>query len=119
MPSVAPFSSAQLHERILPLAKPPLLVLQPDLTIAAALDIIRRNPPGGSTHYFYVVDVDNTLVGVVPTRALLTAQPQQTVRAVMLDDGAAIPDWAPVLIAIRHFAARGPRALPVGERRGH
>ena len=42
MPSVAPLSAAQLHEPILPLARPPLLVLQPDLTIAEALDRIRR-----------------------------------------------------------------------------
>jgi magnesium transporter len=118
MPSVAPFSAAQLHEPILPLAKPPLLVLLPDSTIAAALDSIRRNPPDSSTHYFYVVGDDNTLVGVVPTRALLTAQPEQTVRSVMLDDVVAIPDWATVLIASEYFATRQLRAFPVVNGRG-
>src|SRR5687768_18380213 len=118
MPSVAPLSAAQLHEPILPLVKPPLLVLPPDLTIAAAADAIRRNPPDSCAHYFYVVGDDNTLVGVVPTRALLTAQPEQTVRSVMLDDVVAIPDWATVLIASEYFATRQLRAFPVVNGRG-
>ena len=118
MPSVAPFSAAQLHEPILPLAKPPLLVLQPDLTIGAALDIIRRAAPAGSIHYFYVVDDDHTLVGVVPTRKLLTAQHEQIVRDVMVDDVVAIPEWATVLIASEYFATRRLLAFPVVNARG-
>src|SRR5687767_1105073 len=118
MPSVAPFSAAQLHEPILPLAKPPLLALHPDLTIAAALDTIRRAAPASSAHYFYVVGDDNTLVGVAPTRTLVTAQPEQTVRDVMLDDVVAVPDWATVLIASEYFATRRPRAFPVVNGRG-
>ena len=118
MPSVAPFSAAQLHEPILPLAKPPLLALHPDLTIAAALDTIRRAAPGSSAHYYYVVGDDDMLVGVAPTRTLLTAQPEQTVRDVMLDDVVAIPDWATVLIASEYFATRHLRAFPVVNSRG-
>lgn len=118
MPSVAPFSAAQLHEPILPLAKPPQLVLQADLTIAAALELIRHHPPDNSTHYFYVVGDDNTLAGVVPTRALLTAGHEQTVREVMLDDVVAIPDWATVLIASEYFATRRLRAFPVVDPQG-
>ena len=118
MPSVAPFSAAQLHEPILPLAKPPLLVLQPDLTIGAALDAIRRGAPTSTIHYFYVVDEDNTLIGVVPTRQLLTAQTDQLVRDAMVDDVVAIPDWATVLIASEYFATRRLLAFPVVNSRG-
>ena len=118
MPSVAPLSAAQLHEPILPFAQPPLLVLQPDLTIAAALDIIRRGGLSGTLHYFYVVGEDDTLIGVVPTRQLLTAQPDHTVREVMVEDVVAIPDWATVLIASEYFATRRLLAFPVVNDRG-
>jgi magnesium transporter len=118
MPSVAPLSAAQLHEPILPLAQPPLLVLQPDMTIATALDSIRRGGVASTIHYFYVVGDDNTLVGVVPTRHLLTAQPDHTVREVMLRDVVAIPDWATVLIASEYFATRRLLAFPVVNGRG-
>jgi magnesium transporter len=113
MPSVAPLSAAQLHEPILPLARPPLLVLEPDLAIAAALDRIRRSTSAHMIHYFYVVDEESRLVGVVPTRRLLTAEPDQRVRDVMIDDVVAIPDWATVLIASEYFATRRLLAFPV------
>ena len=118
MSSVAPLSAAQLHEPILPLAKPPLLVLQPEQTIAAALDAIRRAGAVSTIHYFYVVDDEQKLVGVVPTRALLSAQPDHVVRDVMLGDVVAIPDWATVLIASEYFATRRLLAFPVVNGRG-
>jgi magnesium transporter len=118
MPSVAPFSAAQLHEPILPLAKPPLLLLQPQWTIAETLDAIRQAGSASTIHYFYVVDDDRTLIGVVPTRQLLTAQPGHAVRDVMLDDVVAIPDWATVLIASEYFATRRLLAFPVVDVRG-
>jgi magnesium transporter len=113
MPSVAPLSAAQLHEPILPLARPPLLVLQPDLTIAEALDRIRRLGDASTINYLYVVDDEQRLVGVVPVRRLLTAQPEQLVRDLMVDEVVAIPDWATVLIASEYFATRRLLAFPV------
>ena len=118
MPSVAPFSAAHLHDPILPLAKPPLLVLQPQWTINEALDAIRRAGTASTIHYFYVIDDDRKLVGVVPTRQLLTAQPDHVVRDVMLDEVVAIPDWATVLIASEYFATRRLLAFPVVNGRG-
>ena len=118
MPSVAPLSAAQLHEPILPLARPPLLVLQPDLTITDALDRVRRLGDASSINYLYVVDGEEKLVGVVPARRLLTAQPEQLVRDVMLDHVVAIPDWATVLIASEYFATRRLLAFPVVNGKG-
>jgi magnesium transporter len=118
MPSVAPLSAAQLHEPILPLAQPPLLVLQPDMTIADALDRVRRLGDASSINYLYVVDDEQKLVGVVPARRLLTAQPQELVRDVMLDHVVAIPDWATVLIASEYFATRRLLAFPIVNGRG-
>lgn len=111
--SVAPLSAAQLHEPILPLAQPPRIVLQPDRTIAQALESIRASADAGTIHYFYVVDDGGRLVGVVPSRRLLTAAPEKIVREVMVDNVVAIPDWATVLIASEYFATRRLLAFPV------
>jgi magnesium transporter len=111
--SVAPLSAAQLHEPILPLAQPPLIVLAPEHTIGQTLERIRGKADAASIHYFYVVSEDNTLVGVVPARRLLTASPEQVVRDIMVDHVVAIPDWATVLIASEYFATRRLLAFPV------
>lgn len=118
MPSIAPLSAAQLHEPILPLARPAALVLQPDQTITAALEAIRRARSAGANRYFYVVDADGTLAGVAPNRQLLAAEPEQLVREVMIEDVVAIPDWATVLIASEYFATRRLQAFPVVNGRG-
>jgi magnesium transporter len=118
MPSVAPLSAAQLHEPILPLVQPPLLVLQPDMSIGEALDRIRRLGDPSAISYWYVVDGEEKLVGVVPARRLLTAQHEQLVREVMLDHVVAIPDWATVLIASEYFATRRLLAFPVVNGKG-
>jgi len=118
MPSVAPLSAAQLHEPILPLARPPLLVLQPELTIGDSLDRVRSFGDASSISYLYVVDDEQKLIGVVPARRLLTAQPQQLVRDIMLDHVVAIPDWATVLIASEYFATRRLLAFPIVNGRG-
>lgn len=110
---VAPLSAAQLHEPILPFANPPQLVLQPGQTIADAVQSIRQSVAAASIHYFYVVGDDQKLVGVVPTRRLLTASPDHLVRDVMIDNVVAIPDWATVLIASEYFATRRLLAFPV------
>jgi magnesium transporter len=44
-------------------------------SVAQALDYIRDQEIGGRVVYFYVVDGDGRLVGVVPTRRLLRARP--------------------------------------------
>src|SRR5918993_4325970 len=116
--SVAPLSAAQLHEPILPLVQAPRLVLQPDQTIAQSLNLIRASGAAGSIQYLYVVDEHNTLVGVVPTRGLLTAPPDKLVREVMVDNVVAIPDWATVLIASEYFATRRLLAFPVVNGKG-
>lgn len=109
----AQLSAAQLHEPILPLVQPAQVVLSPDQTIDDALRAIRAATSASAIHYFYVVDPANLLVGVVPTRRLLTTQPDRRVSEVMIDNVVAIPDWATVLIASEYFATRRLLAFPV------
>lgn len=111
--SAAPLSSHQLHEPILPLARPPLVVLKPEQTIAQALEFIRGHSDAHLIHYFYVVDDEQRLVGVVPARRLLTIAPDRTVTEVMEHDVVAIPEWATVLVASEYFATRRLLAFPV------
>ncbi|HYE84946.1 MAG TPA: magnesium transporter [Vicinamibacterales bacterium] len=111
--SVAPLSAAQLHEPIMPLARPPQVVLQPEQTIAEAVAVIRSHGDAAKIHYFYVVDGGDKLIGVVPARRLLAAAQEKTVAEIMVDNVVAIPDWATVLIASEYFATRRLLAFPV------
>lgn len=115
----AQLSAAQLHEPILPLAQPPQVVLAPSQTIDEALRTIRATAAAASIHYFYVVDAEACLVGVVPARRLLMAEPEQKVSEVMVDNVVAIPDWATVLIASEYFATRRLLAFPVVNAKGN
>jgi magnesium transporter len=113
MSSVAPLSAAQLHEPIMQFARPPVVVLKPDYSIAQALESIRRHGDASSIHYFYVVDDEQKLVGVLPARKLLTAAPEMIVSGIMIDHVVAIPEWATVLVASEYFATRRLLAFPV------
>lgn len=117
--SVAPLSAAQLHEPILPLARPPHVVLHPDQTIAQALERIRSSANLKAIHYFYVVDEHGKLAGIVSARRMLAAKPEQAVTDVMEHNVVAIPDWATVLIASEYFATRRFLAFPVVDGGGH
>ena len=75
--------------------------------------VVRNNLSKSDIHYFYVVDDQQRLVGVVPARHLLAADPAQRVDEVMIDDVVAIPSWATVLIASEYFAGRRLLAFPV------
>lgn len=106
-------SAAQLHEPILPFARPAQILLKPAMTIQDAMTLIRTSTLPSSIDYFYVVDDDNRLVGVVPTRRLLSAEPGHPVGEVMVHHVVMIPDWATVLIASEYFATRRLLAFPV------
>jgi magnesium transporter len=109
----APLATAQLHDPILPFAQPPIVTLGPGQTVAEAHAAVRATASAAKIHYFYVVDDGYQLVGVVPARRLLMAEPDQLVADVMVADVAAIPDWATVLIASEYFATRRLLAFPV------
>lgn len=109
----APLSAANLHDPILPLARPVPVTLGAGQTIAEALKVVRASRSAANIHYFYVVDGDNRLIGVVPARYLLASGPEQRVEEVMISDVVAIPSWATVLVASEYFASRRLLAFPV------
>ncbi|MCC7033071.1 MAG: magnesium transporter [Acidobacteria bacterium] len=109
----APLTAANLHDPILPLVRPVPVTLVATQTIAEALPVVRASITTSDIHYFYVVDDERRLVGIVPARHLLAALPEQRVSEVMITDVVAIPSWATVLIASEYFATRKLLAFPV------
>src|SRR5256886_4673593 len=88
-------------------------ILDADMTVAAALDRIRREGVGERVIYFFAVDADNRLVGVLPTRRLLTAPLETALREIMVRRVIAIPATASVLDACEFFVLYKFFAFPV------
>ena len=110
-----PITPAQLHDPIANFVQPAGLILQPDDTVAMALDKARQLPATNIILYCYVVDGDERLVGVVPIRRLLTTPPEARVDSMMIHDVVAVPSWATVLVAAEYFVNRRYLAFPVVE----
>jgi magnesium transporter len=84
-----------------------------DQTVGGALDWLRQNPPPGRVIYFYVVDRDGRLEGVVPTRRLLLSPPGRPLAEIMVRPAVAVPAAATVLEACELFIQHRLLALPV------
>jgi magnesium transporter len=87
--------------------------LHVNLTVGEALASIRDKPPESRIIYFYVVDDDNRLKGVVPTRQLLLNAPDQRVEEIMVREIIAVPRTATVLDACEFFTLHRLLAFPV------
>jgi len=88
-------------------------LLKADMTVEQALDAIRQQGLGERIIYFYVVDEQDRLAGVLPTRRLLTAPPHTTLGELMVKRVLAIPATATVLDACEFFVLYKFFAFPV------
>jgi len=88
-------------------------LLDADTTVAEALDRIRREGVGERVIYFFAVDRDRRLVGVLPTRRLLTAALDTRLSDIMVRRVVAIPATASVLDACEFFVLYKFFAFPV------
>jgi magnesium transporter len=82
-------------------------------TVGQALAGFRDNPPGSRIIYFYVLDEDGRLRGVVPTRRLLLSKPETPVADIMVREAIAIPAAATLLDACEFFTLHRLLAFPV------
>lgn len=87
-------------------------------TVSEALESLRRQPIGERIIYFYVVDAEGRLVGVVPTRRLLMAQPQDRLSALMVRTLVTLPANATVGEASEMFLKHRFLAFPVVDSAG-
>jgi magnesium transporter len=88
-------------------------------TIGEALEYSRKHPTSGRVVYFYVVDEEDRLQGVVPTRRLLLGDPGTPIAEIMIARAIAIPHTATVLDACEFFTFHKLLAFPVVDDERH
>lgn len=85
-------------------------------TVGEALDGLRQHPPKGRIIYFYVVDEQGRLQGVVPTRRLILSPREQALADLMVRRVVALPAEATVENACEFFIQHRLLALPIVDR---
>jgi magnesium transporter len=88
-------------------------LLDAHMSVADALERIRREGVGERVIYFFAVAPDKKLVGVLPTRRLLTAPLETRLDEIMVRRVVAIPATATVLEACEFFVLYKFFAFPV------
>lgn len=102
-----------LLQPVLSVARKDVATLREELTVQQALDVIRQRGVGEKIVYFYVVDAEDRLSGVLPTRRLLTAELDHRLGDVMIKRVVAIPHSATLLEACEAFVLHKFLAFPV------
>ena len=102
-----------LHQPVITVARKDFAALSQRLSVKQALDEIRSHGIGEKIVYFYVVDDEGCLTGVVPTRRLLTASLDQPISEVMIRRVVTIPEDAKILDALEFFVIHKLLAFPV------
>lgn len=93
--------------------------LRDSMTTREALEAVRREGIGEKIVYFYVLDEEQRLVGVLPTRRLLTAMPEELIGDLMIRRVVAIPKTATLLEACEFFVLHKFLAFPVVDEERH
>lgn len=84
-----------------------------DQTVSAALEHLRTVQLAEKIIYFYVVDGEGCLKGVVPTRRLLMSASDALIGGIMVANVISIPDTMTVLEACEFFVMHRLLAFPV------
>src|SRR5436190_17787505 len=91
-------------------------LLNADMNVAEALERIRSEGVGERVIYFFAIDSEQRLVGVLPTRRLLTSPLETRLEEIMVRRVVAIPASATVLEACEFFVLYKFFAFPVVDR---
>lgn len=102
-----------LNEPIHQFASADFTALAQELSVGEALAHIRERGVGQQIIYFYVVNADQRLVGVLPTRRLLASPLDARLQDIMISRVVAIPETATVLEACEMFLLHKFLAFPV------
>jgi Mg/Co/Ni transporter MgtE (contains CBS domain) len=113
------------QEAINHLSQPALSFARHDLprlnakwTVGEALEDIRKHDIGERLIYFYLVDDNNHLKGIVPTRRLLGSELEVLLNDIMRSDVIVLSKDATVQDACRLFAAHKYLAFPIVDETG-
>lgn len=101
------------YHPVLDHARKDFTVLNKNLSVDEALKKIRDEGVGERIVYFYVVDDDLKLIGVLPTRRLLAGKAEQKLEEIMVKRVAALPQNATMYDALEFFATYKFLAFPV------
>src|SRR3954462_11363523 len=101
------------NSRVIEHARKDFPLLDAEMTVGQALDRIRREGVGERVIYFFAVDPDKRLVGVLPTRRLLTSPLEAKLSDIMVKRVVAIPASATILDACEFFVLYKFFAFPV------
>jgi magnesium transporter len=82
-------------------------------TVGEALKRVQKSRVEGRIVYFYVVDAEDRLQGVIPTRGLLLNPPETSIAEIMVQPVITIPETASILEACEFFMLHRLLALPV------
>ena len=121
-PTVHPHSAfhhaAHLDEPIVNHLRRDVTTLSADEAVDAALVSLRGRQLGERIVYFYVVDAAGVLVGVLPVRRLLSADPQTRIRDLMVRDVVSLRHSATIRDASDLFVRYRLLAVPVLDSEG-
>ncbi|MBM4085980.1 MAG: magnesium transporter [Planctomycetes bacterium] len=107
-----------LDEPVLAYARKDFAAFRQTLAVQEVLEAIRRQGVGEKVVYFYVVDEDGRLVGVLPTRRLLTASLDKRLSDIMVKRVVTIPHTATVLDACEFFILHKFLGFPLVDEEG-
>jgi magnesium transporter len=106
-------SHDKLGERVVDHMRRDYTTLSAEQSLREALESLRGRNLAEKIIYFYVVDADGKLVGVVPTRRLLMGRPEEGVADIMVQRVVSIPRSMTVLEACEFFVMYRLLAFPV------
>lgn len=104
---------ATYQHNVLEYTRKDFSALNKNLSVDEALQKIRLEGVGERIVYFYVVDDEQKLVGVLPTRRLLIGKSEQKLEEIMVKRVAALPATSTVYDALEFFATYKFLAFPV------
>jgi magnesium transporter len=94
-------------------ARPTAAVLKETMTVAEAAALLRQRTIQERIVYFYVVDENDRLTGVLPSRKLILAALEEKIGDLMYQSPVACPAETPLREALAMFARHQFLALPV------
>jgi magnesium transporter len=108
-----PLQTQLLAQNIRAHVREDFVTLDRDLSVGEAIEVIRKAAAGNPIQYYYVVDRDHKLVGVLPLRRLITFPTDKRLHEVMTARVVAIPWSATVMDACEFFVMHRLLAFPV------
>ncbi|HPI26236.1 MAG TPA: magnesium transporter [Candidatus Cloacimonadota bacterium] len=101
------------EQRVINLMRKDFCALQESLTVGDALEYIRRMADEPKILYFYIVDAQQHLLGVVSTRKLLTSGLDLRLIDICDRQVKSVPDRAEVMDVLTDFVVHKYLAMPV------